>query len=229
VKHLSILHLGLGAILVAASVAAMALKPTEKLAEGQPRVDLESAVPKSFDGWRVDPGMAPVSVSPDVRARLDKIYDQLLSRTYVNDKGERIMLSIAYGGDQSGESMQVHRPEYCYAAQGFQVAAGNVDALATQFGSLGVRRVLATKGLRREPITYWLTVGDSAALPGWRRKVLQIAYGLSGRIPDGTLVRVSSINADSSVAYRAQDDFINALLNHLRAGDRAKVIGALPQ
>ena len=228
-KHLSVLHFGLGCILAAASIAAMALKPTERLAEGQPRVDLERAVPQSFAGWRIDAGMVPVSVSPDVRATLDKIYDQLLSRTYVNDKGERIMLSIAYGGDQSGESMQVHRPEYCYAAQGFRVVAAAVDDLATRFGSLNVRRVVATKGQRHEPITYWITVGDKAALPGWRRKLLQLAYGLSGRIPDGMLVRVSSIDTDSVAAYRAQDEFVNGLLDHLSASDRVKVIGVLPQ
>jgi EpsI family protein len=212
-----------------AMLAAMGLKPRERVAERQPPIDLEVLIPKSFADWHVDLSFIPVSVTADVQAKLDKLYSQVLGRTYVNSRGDRMMLSIAYGGDQSGESMQVHRPEYCYAAQGFQVASGAIDAIATPFGTLAVRRVVATKGTRHEPITYWLTVGDKATLPGWRRKLLQIGYGLSGRIPDGMLVRVSSIAPDPAPAYRAQDEFIDALLEHLQEGDRVRITGTISE
>jgi len=102
-----------------------------------------------------------------------------------------------------------------------------VDALATRFGNLSVRRVVAIKGQRHEPITYWLTVGDKATLPGWRRKLVQIGYGLTGRIPDGMLVRISSISTDTDAAYKAQDQFIKTLLDRLEGEDRVKVIGAI--
>ncbi len=228
-KQPSFVPLMLGAVLIGATLAAMALKPRERLADTQARLDLQTAVPKSFARWSIDTSMVPVGVSPDVQAKLDKLYSQVLSRTYVDAKGERVMLSIAYGGDQSGESLQVHRPEYCYAAQGFQVLSGAVEAIRTRFGTITVRRVMASKGPRHEPITYWVTVGDKAALPGWRRKLLQIGYGLSGRIPDGMLVRISSIGADSAAAYRAQDEFVDDLVNELEARDRVRVIGAISE
>jgi EpsI family protein len=227
-KYLSFVHLVLGAVLIIAMLAGMGLTPTHRLAAEQ-SISLETLIPKSFANWQLDPRIAPVSVSREVQAKLDKIYNQVLSRTYVNSGGEMIMLSVAYGGNQIGESLQVHRPEYCYAAQGFQVLSGVVDALSTRFGSLSVRRVVATKGPRHEPITYWLTVGDKATLPGWRRKLVQIGYGLSGRIPDGMLVRISSISPDNEEAYKAQDEFIRALLDRLRAEDRVKVMGAITQ
>jgi EpsI family protein len=217
----------LGAALLGAAVLGLAMKPSERIADGQPPLDLQALIPAQFGEWQVDPTVMPVTVSPDVRAKLDKIYDQTLSRTYIDKSGRRIMLSIAYGGDQGGESMQVHRPEYCYAAQGFEILSGEVDSMRTRFGTLEVRRLLAQKGPRHEPITYWLTVGDRAALPGWKRKMLQIGYGLSGKVPDGVLVRVSSIERNSATAFAAQDAFVQSLLDTLQSGGRARLIGAL--
>ena len=210
--------------MIFAMLAGIGLTPTQRLAQDQ-SISLEALIPKSFANWQLDTRIAPVTVSADVQAKLDKIYNQVLSRTYVNTEGDLIMLSIAYGGNQIGESLQVHRPEYCYAAQGFQVISGMVDALATRFGNLTVRRVVAIKGQRHEPITYWLTVGDKATLPGWRRKLVQIGYGLTGRIPDGMLVRISSIGVDNAEAYKAQDEFIRDLLDRLQVEDRVKVMG----
>ena len=62
--------------------------------------NLETMFPKAFGDWRVDTSMPVILPSPDVQALLDKIYNQVLSRSYVNAKGERIMLSVAYGGDR---------------------------------------------------------------------------------------------------------------------------------
>jgi EpsI family protein len=167
----------------------------------------------------------PVDPSPDVQASLNAIYSQLLARTYVNAQGERVMLSIAYGSDQSGDGSQVHRPEFCYTAQGFQVMANNVGSLLTQYGTLPVRRLLAVQGQRNEPITYWVTVGDKATLPGVERKLSQLAYGLTGKIPDGMLVRVSSISAQNESAYRLQEKFIKDMLQSMDTKDRLRVAG----
>ncbi|HEU4709067.1 MAG TPA: EpsI family protein, partial [Methylophilaceae bacterium] len=143
-------------LMVSSAALAVVLKPHERLAEELPALSLEKAIPKRFGDWRIDPSVTPVDPSPDVQARLDSLYSQLLGRTYVNSNGDRIMLSIAYGADQSGDGSQVHRPEFCYTAQGFQVMANNVGSLLTQYGSLPVRRLLAVQGRRNEPITYWI-------------------------------------------------------------------------
>ena len=116
----------IAALMFAASAAAVALRPTHKLADAGPKVDLEAMIPKQFGDWRVDDSIAPVLPAPDVQAKLDKIYNQTLARTYVNGRGQRVMLSIAYGGDQS-DSMQVHLPEVCYAATRADAAAVGFD------------------------------------------------------------------------------------------------------
>ena len=51
----------------------------------------------------------------------DKVYSQLLTRTYANQAGDEIMLLIAYNGAQDGV-VQIHRPEVCYPASGFRLS-----------------------------------------------------------------------------------------------------------
>src|ERR1700730_5709367 len=105
-----------GIVMCAAAGLAPAMKPTLKYADVVGGVNLENMIPRQFGDWAVDPNLVPLQVSPDVKAMLDRIYAQTLSRTYVNRAGQRIMLSIAYGTDQAGEATQVHRPEFCYVA-----------------------------------------------------------------------------------------------------------------
>ncbi|MBY0446856.1 MAG: EpsI family protein, partial [Burkholderiales bacterium] len=90
-----------------------------------------------------------------------------------------------------------------------------------------VRRLLAVSGNRIEPITYWITVGDTALRSGFERKVAQINYGLKGTIPDGLLFRVSSISTDSDKAYQLQEKFTNELLNNVDEPTRTRLAGHL--
>lgn len=207
-----------------ASGLAVAMKPTKRIADEGPKLDLETTIPRNFGDWKLDTSIAPVKPSPEVQATLDKIYSQTLSRTYVNDRSERIMLSVAYGGDQS-DAMQVHKPEICYPAQGFAILSNLKATLTTPFGDVPIRRLIAVQGARVEPITYWITVGNRTAVTGWEQKLAQLSYGFTGRVPDGMLIRVSSIDRDDSRAYRQQANFVRALLEHLDDSQRTRLIG----
>lgn len=210
------------AMLVAAGLA-FALTPREKIADQGPKVDLETMIPKSFGDWALDEKIVPLRADPAVQANLDKIYNQILSRTYVNKKGERIMLSIAYGGDQS-DSMQVHHPEICYPAQGFQIIKQFDTQFDTGYGAIPVRRLIATHGSRVEPITYWTAIGDKVA-QGNKWKLQQLKYGLTGKIPDGLLFRVSNITNDESAAFSQHDAYIRELLIAVMPDKRTRLIG----
>jgi EpsI family protein len=100
------------------------------------------------------------------------------------------------------------------------------DELATGFGKLPVKRLVARQNVRNEPITYWITIGDKAVMSGIDQKMQRFMYGLSGRIPDGMLVRVSSIDLDAASAYRLQDRFVNQMLAALKPRDRSRLLGA---
>ena len=223
-KLISFKHLVIGVCMFAAAGMALALKPTTKVADASPAVDLEVLIPKTFGDWKIDTTVVPLIADPELQAKLDKIYNQTLTRTYINSRNERIMLSIAYGGDQS-DSMAVHKPEVCYPAQGFQILKNKAGTFATGEGEIPVKRLVATQGPRIEPITYWTTIGDTVAIKGVKWKLQQIKFGLTGQIPDGLLFRISSIQADESAAYRNQDDFSRALLAALTPEGRQRIIG----
>jgi EpsI family protein len=189
-------------------------------------VNLEQMIPDQFGEWHKEHGELEQIVNPENKMLLAKIYNQTLTRAYLDNHGTRIMLSIAYGGDQNDE-MKIHRPEVCYAAQGFQVMKEQTDTVFTEFGSIPIKRLLAVQGGRNEPITYWIRVGDKAVVPkGLQQKLAQLRYGLTGKVPDGMLVRVSSISADEKDAYRTQDDFIKAMLAAMNKEDRARLAGS---
>jgi len=217
----------IAATLVGAAVAGAALRPRHLLAGQRPPLDLHAEIPARFGDWRTVDDVAPVQASPEAIAALDRIYSQVLARTYVDRDHRHVMLSIAYGRDQRSDGIQAHRPEYCYAAQGFEVRHVRDDGLSTGAGNLPVRRLLAQRSARREPITYWITVGDRAARPGLERKLAQLRFGLSGTIPDGMLVRVSSLEPEAPSAYALHDRFIRDLLGSMSPVTRPRLLGSL--
>jgi EpsI family protein len=211
-------------LMFAASGAAIVARPSAKLANELPAIVLESAIPRQFGDWReFTQGVVQV-VNPQTQELLDKIYSQILTRTYVNANGYRVMLSIAYGSDQRG-AMQAHKPEVCYPAQGFTVQKNEAGVLATALGDIPVRRLSTTLGPRQEPVTYWFTVGDTAIQGKLQKRLADLRYGLTGRIPDGMLFRISSIDADPVQAYRYQDLFVDQLLAAVSADERKRLSG----
>lgn len=207
-----------------ASVGAILVKPGTKAADRGPAIDLETMVPRRFGGWREESRPVAQVINPQTRELLDKLYSQILSRTYVNAEGYRIMLSIAYGNDQRGD-LQAHKPEVCYPAQGFTLQSMTAALLATEFGSIPATRLFTTMGQRKEPVTYWFTVGDSAVQSAIQKRIVEFRYGLTGQIPDGMLFRVSSIDGDQARAFQFQDQFVTELLGAVAPADRIRLSG----
>lgn len=218
-------NLLIGLVLIAVAITAVMIKPGKVVAGQAPEVNLETLIPKQFGGWYLDEVAVPLQVSPDQEAALKKIYSQILTRTYVSNHGQRIMLSVVYG-DGIDRQLDVHRPEYCYAAQGFQVSQYTDQLVQTLFGNLSVRRLVASKDQRIEPISYWIKVGDKALSSTFERKLEKIKQGLTGQVGSGMLVRVSSIGNDNKLAYKEQEDFINAMLRAMPDAQRKHLIGS---
>jgi EpsI family protein len=214
------------AVMLAGAALAQLGKPTVYLADLIGKPELESLFPRQFGPWRIDVRMAVVLPAPDVQAQLDAIYNQVLSRTYVNAAGQRIMLSVAYGGDQS-DGTSAHRPEVCYPAQGFEITANTKSVQQAAGGTLAVRRLMSRRNGRNEPITYWVVVGNEVATSGIEQKLAQMRYGLRGVISDGMLVRVSSIDTDMARAHELQSGFIAELAAAMPGPSRLRVFGEL--
>ena len=224
-KAIYLRHVFVGlAMLVGASLA-LALTPGKVVEQGL-EINLEAMIPQQFGEWRQAEAIASFGpIGPIIQAQLDSIYSQMLTRNYVNRKGETIMLSIAYGGDQS-YSTQVHRPEMCYPAQGFQIK--NISEASIDFSGakLPVMKLVANRGQRIEPITYWVMMGDSAVRGNIEQHLARLKYGLSGKIPYGMVIRVSTISADESQSYRTQEQFVRDMLGAVPVEYQKVLIGS---
>jgi len=214
----------IAALMFTASVGAMVARPTTKVADERPPISLATMIPKQFGDWREAPLRYAQVVNPQAQELLDKLYTEVLSRTYVNNDGYYIMLSLAYGSDQRG-ALQAHKPEVCYPAQGFTLQKNDAGRLATAHGDIPVRRLFGNLRAREEPITYWFTVGDQAVQSTTQKRLVDLRYGLTGRIPDGLLFRISSIDGNPAHAYGLQDQFANQLLQAVSPEERKRLSG----
>lgn len=213
----------LSLMLVSAGLAA-ALRPSISLADERPPISLKAMVPNAFGDWQVQLRGTAQIIDPRAQQVLDEIYSETLTRTYINRNGYQIMLSIAYGKSQS-DTLQLHKPEVCYPAQGFALL--NKQPGVLDLGSLAVptTRLITELGQRREPVTYWTVVGDDVTVGGIDKKFTEMRYALKNRIPDGMLIRVSSIDGDTTTAYRNQDQFARDMVAAIAPANRERFSG----
>ncbi|TAH14184.1 MAG: EpsI family protein [Curvibacter sp.] len=218
----------LGILFGAAGAVALArvMRPSIYMTDSLGKPDLEAIFPREFADWRVDARASMVLPSPETQAFLNTIYNQTLTRTYINAKGQRIMLSVAYGGDQS-DATRAHLPEVCYPAQGFQISKNFAGQLMLGGRVVPVRHLMSNQNNRHEPITYWLVVGDRVTVSRTDQKLAQFSLGLKGLIPDGMLVRVSNIDVDMARGHQLQAAFLQDLAVAFPAAARDRVFGVL--
>lgn len=192
--------------------------------ELRPVLSLDTDIPREFGDWRLEQGLVPVTA--DALADPAKTwYAQTLERTYMDAQGRRVMLSIAYGANQLHDGLQAHRPEYCYQAQGFVLQPLTDSELQLGVQRLALRHLLASRPSRSEPITYWMVLGGKVVRPGITRKWSQLQHGLAGVLPDGFVIRVSSIGRDTEPAFELHAHFIHQLFSVLNPQTRSRLGG----
>lgn len=209
----------LGLTIAAASAVAQARMP----APNRPRIENEdflALIPKRIGNYTFNTESGLVLPPPDALSA--RLYDNILTRTYTGSDGAMIMLLIAYNNMQDGV-LQLHRPEVCYPAGGYDltpvrpidVPMGGREPLPGQiFGAFSEQR--------NEVVLYWSRVGD--AFPRrWIDQRLSVAEAnLKGVIPDGVLVRVSTIASDINLVEPQLMAFTRALRD--ASGPRARQI-----
>jgi len=84
----------------------------------------------------------------------------------------------------------------------------------------------ATRPGRSEPITYWTIFGDEVENEPREVEWLKIRAGLQGRILDGMLIRISSLDRDTQRAHALQARFADALVQGIDPRYRSRAIGA---
>ena len=171
---------------------------------------LEAIVPETIGRWKFVSASGLV-VPPDDQFALT-LYSQQLTRVYWDGVGAPIMLLIAAGNKQTG-FLQVHRPEVCYSAGGFEL--GQIQPITVQVGGgreIVANKLLATREGQSEWLLYWTRVGSQIPA-SWAKQRLAIAVdNLHQIIPDAMLVRASTIMPDGNEAERVLGEFIQAMI-----------------
>jgi EpsI family protein len=204
--------------ILGAAVLAKVLEPRELMARSSASLNLEQVIPRQFGSWKLLPEISPVVpadpegyVEPDPNSA--RIYSQEVGRSYTDGDGNIVMLLVAYGPVQNYR-LKAHRPEICYTAQGFRVSEKTIAELSYRddVRPIEMTRLTAEREARFEPISYWMRVGNDISNGVIERQIIRLKYGLRGIIPDGALIRVSTIGLAKDASFKLQDQFIRDLL-----------------
>lgn len=212
----------IGAGLVGVAGVAQALVPRHKVSL-LGTAQLDSLIPRALPGFAAlsDGGV----IAPAPKGSLaDRLYSQTTQRVYQTPEGDVVMLLIAYGATQS-DQLQLHRPETCYPAVGFQVSDGADRLLAVGGGKVPVRRLSAQLDQRVEQILYWTRIGEDLPLSGGEQRQVRFRNALSGILPDGVLVRMSTLTGDIARGDAVNELFARTLLARLAPEGRRVLLG----
>lgn len=202
----------LGLPLLAAAGGAVALTPRNRLnlLNGK---ELEKLVPLSFAGWHVTPSNAVIMPEAREGSLADQLYSQTVSRLYLSEIDLPVMLVIAYGDTQS-DQLQLHRPEVCYTAVGFEISTSEVVQVpVAPPKTLPARQLVATSNDRTEPILYWTRIGDFLPASGNEQRLMKLRTEMQGYVADGVLVRLSTVAEPTPETFAALQRFAKAMLD----------------
>ena len=218
------------AVMVAAACGAAVLTPKRESVD--PAAPLDRLIPHTFGNWVED--VTPESqVSLSLRTGNDpngaEAYDDLLMRTYRRADGQRVMMTIAYGRNQTQE-LKLHRPELCYYAQGFEVRAlGRRTVHLSSARTVSSLALLTRNRTRTEVVTYWMRIGERITESAWETRWTILRAGLDGKVPDGILVRTSTLAASEVATEQelaVQHAFLSDLYSAVPQSTRRLLAGA---
>lgn len=196
----------IGGACLAAAVGAEAARPRHRLTLLAEDQSLEKAIPRAFGRWKVREGEGIITPqSEDSLAA--QLYNQSIGRFYENADGDVVMLLIAYGNTQS-DTLQLHRPEVCYPAFGFEIVENRPTQIPLGNGAmLPARNLLASVPGREERISYWTRIGEYLPVSNGEQREMRFRTALAGIIPDGVLVRISNTAPDDAKGFALNSRF----------------------
>jgi len=213
----------MGGALILASAAGAGIKLYQRK-DAPLRRPIAEGIPKQFAEWSSvdEQGL----VRPEEDAGQKSIYDQEVSRVYQTGDAA-IMLLIAYGSTQS-DTLQVHRPEFCYPAAGFEIGPREqVEVPLKSGGGVPAAFFTAVRKERIEQILYWTRLGDQFPTSWINQHLAQVKNSVRGVVPNGVLVRASVITPDAAAARELLASFLEQLVQRSSPMARTALIGPL--
>jgi len=211
-----------GALCVGGALAAQALKPHKYVSLLQ-SAKLDDLVPRGFGAWTSEDVGDPLAINgPGTLS--SKLYNQLVTRAYMDGKGAPVLMLLAHGERQSDE-LQLHRPEICYPAFGYALLKNEATSvrLAGQV-AVPARRLLAKSPSSEESVIYWTRLGENFPVSFDEQRTARFNDTLEGIIPDGILCRFSTAD-NTAAAWPRLQRFVRSLLAATDPAGRRVLIG----
>lgn len=188
---------------------------------------LSDITPLKFGAWEASEG-GDIVIPETPGSLMDQLYNDTLARSYANSgNGMVIMLLIAYGEAQS-DMLQLHRPESCYPAIGFEITSRTFPNL--QLGDtvppIPAVALTAKAGQRVEDIVYWTRLGERLPRTSGEQRKDKLATAMQGYVGDGALIRASALRpAGAEPVHDEISAFLESLITAMPAKDRKAYIG----
>lgn len=212
----------LGGLLLAGGSIALARQP-RITAPPMPTAALQKLIPDRVGDWTFQTSSG--LVLPPVDELSARLYDGLVTKVYAAPGRSPMMLLVAYSNKQDG-MLQVHRPEVCYPAGGYQLSpTQHVEIPNGLGGSIAANAFAAVGVSRTEQVLYWTRIGDRFPIRWAAQRLAVVEANLAGTIPDGVLVRISNFDAELGQALPELSGFAATLLRQAGADARRILIG----
>jgi EpsI family protein len=214
---------GLGC--VAALGTAEFLRPRRKLVLMPAGAKLTDLIPSTVPGWSAAE-RGDIVVPRTEGTLATRLYSDEVARAYHDLQGTRpnIMVLGAYGAAQN-DLLQLHRPETCYPAIGFEISDRHFIDIPTKFGPVPAVALTARSGERIEDIVYWTRIGDRLPQSAGQQRTDKLKIAMEGYIGDGVLLRSSAIRQDDAPLFGELTGFLSGLIASLQPRARVALLG----
>lgn len=216
----------IGAGCLAAASGAYAMKPRTRVSL-MGKLKLEAAIPNAFNGWtKYETNQIVAPESEDSLSR--QLYSQTVGRLYVRGEEEFCMMLLAYGDTQS-DTLQLHRPEVCYPAFGMEIRQNEFAKIPlSRSVQIPGRELIAVNAERTEYITYWTRLGQALPTTGSEQRSAKLKDAFAGIIPDGVLVRFSTVLDGPKRSFEVNRRFAADLMAAVSPEVRRVLVGDAP-
>jgi EpsI family protein len=204
------------------SAAVAAWRTPTKPVDYLGKATLETLVPKVVGPWQFVSTSGLVVPPEDQLSQA--LYSDLLTRVYSSEISPAVMLLVAQSGGQTG-ILQVHRPEVCYPAGGYQLSPVTAQVINIGGRMVPTNRLTATlEGQEDEHILYWTRIGTDMP-DSWSNQRISVAkQNLRGLIPDAVLFRISIRSMDAKAAFKELEEFVRLMIATIPASQQRILI-----
>lgn len=179
-----------------------------------------TAIPNKVGGWTSR--RSAELVLPELDGG-EKLYENLETRIFEGRGLPAIMFLVAYSSLQIND-VQVHRPEVCYPVAGFPILSTMPTSFQFNDKEISARAVVADRSGYVEQILYWVRVGDQFPTTWIDQRLVMAVDSLKGHLPDGVLVRFSTIQEPDYDGIPVLRSFAKQLLDEVAIDFRDSIL-----